>query len=145
MSLGPGIPNHVPDFRQAALKYNLGNPKELRTTKNSAKLSRLVKPHPHEQFGLPPGPGVGCGPVHFKERDLVFEIGTKYRSGVPVDKLDEVIHETWDVFSLPDNHTRSGTLNYYRERSRRLSPPKYVVHSNYLKRLAQYRFLMEPM
>ena len=60
LRLGFAIPDHVAEFRRAALKHNLGDPEELRTTKKSSFLRLIVMSHLNERCGLPPGQGMVC-------------------------------------------------------------------------------------
>ena len=103
LSFGFAIPNHVAEFRRAALNHKLGNPEELSTTKDSALLRLLVKSYLNERCDLPPGQGIVYGHIHSRESNLVIEIATNYRSRITRDNLAGVLRSIREVFSLPDD------------------------------------------
>ena len=90
-------------FRQAALKYNLGDPEELSNTEDTALLRMVVTSHLNERCGLPPEKSVVYQHIYSKEGDLVLEMATNYRMRIPEERLDDVLRVIREVFSLPDD------------------------------------------
>ena len=103
LRFGFAISDHVDKFRQAAIKHNLGDPEELKTTTKTAFLRILVTSHLNERCGLPPKKSVVYQHIYSKEGDLVLEMATNYRMRIPEDRLDEVLCCIREVFSLPDD------------------------------------------
>ena len=112
--LGFAIPNHVPEFRRAALKYELGDPEKLNAPDSEFLLRKLVMVHLNGRCGLQPGKDVICEYIRSRESNLVLEVATSYDMQIPGDKFEDVLRCIREVFSLPED-----------------APPKWYLWTNF--------------
>ena len=103
LRLGFAVPDPYNQFRQAALKNNLGDPEEFSSDDSFSLLRSLVMSHINERCDLPPEKDVAWQLIDSKDADLMFEIATNYRTRIPRDKLDDVLRGIREVLSLPDD------------------------------------------
>lgn len=104
LRFGFAIPDHVDEFRRAALKHKLGDPEELNSAGSSSLLRSLITSHINDRCGLQTGPGQGviCQYIDSKHGDLVLGIATNYKTRVPGNKLEDVLRWIRELLSLPD-------------------------------------------